>query len=279
VKLTTLAVNKGKTMPEPAAFVHDAIVSTGSAALRYRNAYNNIAIPQAIEEIAKFGKKLDVAIKKAEENMRKAVGNMSSVGIGEDGDYPSLGALFDENFFKFKEDGSYKERFLEKSATQYLASTSGKTREEANSYAQKAWKDYKSKIQPKIDEAVTHGWKPPGSIDESQRMNLAVRPDKFLKLVDLAADLLRIKGPNAAFPAFVANFEGNVNRTKKDISMDPLIRAAGIGQMSTAGGGSKLSADKIPKKKVDQSIPQRPSKPDADGIPKRDSKPDFDVPF
>lgn len=259
VKLTMLAVNKGKPIPEPAAFVHDAINAPGSSALKYRNAYNNIAIPQAIEEIAKFGKKLGAAVQKAEDRMKTTVGNMSAVGIGEDGDYPSLGALFDENYAKFKEDGSYKQRFLEKSSTQYLASNSGKTREEANSYAQKKWQEYKSKVQPKIDEAVALGWKPPGTIDENQRRNLAVRPDKFLKLVDIAADLLRIKGPNAAFPSFVNNFEGNVNRTKKDLAGDALVKAAGIAQMTTSGGGSKLDVSKLPKK-PERDITKRPSK-------------------
>lgn len=252
VKLTMLAVNKNRKTTAPASFVHDAINATGSAALLYRNAYNNIAIPQAIEEIAKFGHKLRDSIKKAEDNMRKEVSQMSSVGIGEDGDYPSLGGLFDENFEKFKEDGSYKPRYLEKRIAKNLASGIVKTRQAAEQEAKQAWEKRKKPIYDILKEAQALGWRPPGSIDERQRMNLAVRPDNFLKMVGLAADLLAVHGPSSNFTAFVNNFSSNVMRTKNDLLKDSLVKAAGIGQMSVSGGGSRV---KVTKKDIPKKVP------------------------
>jgi hypothetical protein len=240
VKLTTLAVNKGRAMPIPAAFVHDAIVSTGSGALYHRNAYNNIAIPQAIEEIAKYGERLTKAISEAEQRTFKRIEDIPYIGIGEDGDYPSMGALFDENWDKTRDNGPYHQRFLERAIINIKAADSKIDDSGAKAKAKDQWNKYKSRIDAVITDARKAGWKPEGTIDELARARSTVRPEQFRALAALAKDLLKISGPDAELPSFVANQRSRVYATRDLLKVDPSVKQYGIAQMTSSSGGKRV---------------------------------------
>ena len=97
VKWTTIEANKDRKTPRPVLFVHDSIISTPGQSLIYTNTYNNVAIPGAINKIANMGNKIKEYVTSIKnEEIQKVARRGEPVGIGADGDYPAMGALFDD---------------------------------------------------------------------------------------------------------------------------------------------------------------------------------------
>jgi len=245
--LTVLAANKGrmnKGAPVPASFVHDGINSSGSGSIIYRNAYNNIAIPQAIPEIAKFGEHLDTAIKKAKRDALNKASQLSMIGIGADGHFPALSAVFDEIFDKIQDEGSYNERFVERKIISSMARGTHVTKEAATKEAENAWDKWAGERRKILDEARKYGWKPEGSISEGQRAQLAVKHNDFIRLLELSEMILEVDGPPldgnkvTSYQDFISGFAGRVRYAADKLYKDVYVRKHGISQM-TPGGGKK----------------------------------------
>jgi len=237
VKLTTMFVNSNRNdLPKPVSWVHDSIISTASGALIYRNAYNNYAIPAAIPAIAKFANNIDSAWKTAEDSTFKQAEKAGIVGIGDNGEYPSLGAFFDELHNKFADDSSYKEFFMRRSGN-----------DEAK------WNKKVLESEKVLAQARSFGWKAPFSIagnathsGEAIRADLAVSAAQFKQLAMLAKKTLGlVPGVNEhqmyPYTRWLREFSSKVNETAK-----VLIKAGqphGIGQMTPTGGGGKYKGD------------------------------------
>jgi hypothetical protein len=249
VKLTTLAVNKNRTNKAvlPVSYNHDAINSTGAGALYYRNAYNNIAIPQAIPEIAKFGKRLEAALMQEIQKTKTKVSGMGTwIGIGEDGDYPGMGGLFDELYEKIRPDGSYKNYFL---LRQGYDVDNKSVPSDVKQKALSSWDKYSGKIKDAINEAKKLGWREPGSIDENIRAVAVVKQADYIKMIDLAGRQLKLFGDSdSKLHSWAANFENKVLKTGRDLAL--ATKQGGIGQMTASGGAKAMSADKLYSKPI-----------------------------
>jgi hypothetical protein len=233
VKLTTLFVNKGKKLPVPALWVHDSIISSAGGSLIYRNAYNNISIPQAIPQIAKFGDKFAKVIDEAEqEEFDRVKDNARPVGIGDKGDFPALGAYLDEQHERIQDDGAYKQLFLSRKYN-----------------SEESWLKYQQRVGKILLEAEEAGWRPPGSIPDTDsmggehiRQHLAVTPSQFKKLALLSKEMLKLSGPSNRLDSWVRNFKNNVNNTASMLMT--AARKEGIGQMTYGATGSKGNISK-----------------------------------
>ncbi len=241
VKMTTLAVNKNRSTPLPVMWVHDSIISSPGSALIYRNAYNNISIPNAIPQIAKFGKKFKQVVDSAFRDETEAVLSRGvPVGIGEQGDYPAMGALFDEQWERIQDTGNYKQIFLERKYNN-----------------EEKWEKYKAKVNKLLKVASDNGWKAPNAIRSTEtksakdiRDHLAVTPRQFKELANLAKEMLQLGGPEERLNSWVNNFEKNVNRTGS--ALMTAARKNGIGQMSYGATGSRANIEMIkPKDKTE----------------------------
>jgi len=220
VKWTTLFVNKDKKLPEPVLWVHDSIISTPGSSLLYRNAYNNVAIPNAIPQIAKMGKKFEGIVREArrrEVERLKAAGR--AVGIGTDGQYPALGAYFDELLDKATSE-SYKKIYLE--------------RKHNSPEKYDAMVKHTEKL---LKEAEDNGWVRPGQMPADQQRSLAVTPKQFENLVDIVGDHLEISGPEDKLSSWANDFAGRVNRTAQILLS--ASRRGGINQMSYGSSGER----------------------------------------
>jgi len=233
VKGTTLFVNKDKTTPVPVMWVHDSSISTPGGSLIYRNAYNNISIPRAIPQIAKFGKKFDQVIKEAEEKeFNRVMDIRRPVGIGDKGDYPALGAYLDEQYERVQDNGSYKELFLSRAHNNPVK-----------------WVKYQQRINAMLKEAEAAGWKAPGSIPNTPNMggeyirqHLAVAPSEFKRLTMIAKEMLKLSGPSNRFDSWVNNFANKVNDTASKLMT--ASKKDGIGQMTYGATGNRGNISK-----------------------------------
>jgi hypothetical protein len=232
VKMTTLFVNKGreKKAPYPAAWVHDSIISNAGSSLIYRNAYNNIAIPSSVDYISKFPKMLDDYLKRAEDAVMRKASMNDYVGIGEMGEFPALGAYFDEIFDKLKPGGSYEQYYL-------------------SGYTDAQWQKRKANMQEVLDEAKKYGWKPSalftntigkdGSIRQAAELHkqLVVKVSQFKQLANLAKRELKLDGVNNDLSRWASEAPRSVKET-----FEHLLRSAGpnrIAQMTYGGGNPK----------------------------------------
>jgi len=242
VKATTLFVNKDKKLPTPALWVHDSIISSAGGSLIYRNAYNNISIPQAIPQIAKFGDKFAKVIKDAEQaEFDRVMELRRPVGIGDKGDYPALGAYFDEQYDRIQDDGAYKQLFLSRKYN-----------------SEEAWLKYQQRMNQLLKEAEKNGWHAPGSIPDTDtmggehiRQHIAVAPSQFKALVMLSKEMLKLSGPSNRLDSWVRNFSRNVNDTASKLMT--AARKEGIGQMTygATGGKANISKSKSIQEKVE----------------------------
>jgi len=218
VKWTTLKVNEGRTTPAPVLWVHDSVISTPGASLIYRNVYNNIAIPGAIPHIAQFGKNIkqvvDQAVKKEVEGVERR-GN--PVGIGSDGEYAAMGALFDDIQGRIDPNNTeYRDKvFLPRARARVQAQAAPKNavkhynqvRYGARKTPEQQWNEYAQKMQGILDRAGEAGWIDPSYMPEAQRKNMAVLPGKFKQTVDLAGEVLRMRGPENMFDQWANDFQ------------------------------------------------------------------------
>jgi len=207
IKLMMLAINSKLEMPMPIATVHDALITTADSMHLYRNAYNNIAIPQAVGEISKFGHKLEKAYIKSKEKLFDRLVGEEYIGIGENGDFPSLGAVFDEISKKI-ESPAYKEIFLRRSHNS-----------EAN------WDDYVAKQKAILKKATDAGW-------VQGKPNLAVDAKSFRTLFNISEEVFGMGGANNKFKQWVNNFPVEVEQGWKEFKRN--TGKGGIAQMTHA---------------------------------------------
>ena len=229
VKWTNIYLNRDRKVPYPALWVHDSIISTPGSGLIYRNAYNNIAIPKAIPEIAKFGKKFEKLINEAEASEIKRVKDVGlPVGIGEYGEYSALGALFDELETNIDPDNTgFKDRFISR--------WKGKT---------SAYDKYIAKTKDILREAEANGWIPSSQIGLDDKKMLAVTPKQFENLIKLSGEYLKLKGPEGILKDWSNKFSSNVKSTaNKLMSAAYRFNGNGIGQMTYGATGKRANVD------------------------------------
>ncbi len=230
LKWTTLFVNRGLKTPVPALWVHDSIISTPFGSLVYRNAYNNVAIRNAIPKIADYGRMFDGLIKGAEqqafERARSNVnqfGTPKPVGIGESGDFPALGAFFDEIQDRLDTE-------LQKRAGSQIYEGKPMTKERL------------SEMEGILKEARSHGWVSSAEMPRRARQHLAVSPKDFEALVMLSKEYLRLAGPKDQFRSWVANFDSRVKATAKNLLTQGKFFGNTLFQMSPSGGTGPLKS-------------------------------------
>ncbi len=254
VKMTTLAVNKDRNIPVPVMWVHDSIISSPGGALIYRNAYNNIAIPNAIPQIAKFGKKFKQVVDDAFNNeVERVMAKGQPVGIGEQGDYPAMGAFFDEQWDRIQEGNPYKEIFMSRKYNNEVK-----------------WEKFKSKIDSLLNVARENGWKAPNEVRGTENKSakdilahLAVTPKQFKELAKLAQEMLQLGGPENKLNSWVNNFEKNVNKTASQLMT--ASKRDGIGQMTYGATGTRINLKEPkqveikPRRKVEDPFAQVPT--------------------
>ena len=237
VKMTTLFANRGRSVPTPAMWVHDSIISSPSGALLYRNMYNNVSIPAAVPYMKDAANRMTQAWEEGKQEAFRKTEPMEAVGIGAEGEYPSLGAYFDEQWDRVRDDSPYKEVFLKR----------------AHNDGAK-WGEYQKRINGKLAEARGAGWRGPGDIGPStgfagtssendRRAQLAVTPKQFRTLVDIASDMLSLSGPKGKLSAWQRNFPGKVEDNFKQLQSNDAIKKYGFAQMTPTGGNQPVSGN------------------------------------
>jgi hypothetical protein len=182
------------------------------------------------------------------------------VGIGANGDYPALGAVFDEFAERIIELGKPEDYAVGSLTTpnDYKAFSLRTDRTSARANRKKAagsldpkkrfqermaqsgemfgpspeekWLKKKTRIQSILVDARKHGWVPETEMNTRDAENLAVRPKDFGPLVDLAGELLRM-----------GNMKAWTDDHKRRVELaDKRLRSAtmkgGIHQLSADGG-------------------------------------------
>jgi hypothetical protein len=235
--------------PRPVMWVHDSIISTPGSSLIYTNAYNNIAIPGMAPEMAKMGERIKASIDETLKRENEAVKRRGQpVGIGEVGEYPAMGALFDDIYDRVDEEGSFKKKFMEMQKTQemiapkrpqslkktFQALVKQVEGSESNStQAEMKWKEYRSKLIKVLEKAEEQGWVNKDSMGSKKRVGLAVTPEQFAELSKIAAYHLNVGGPSDTFGKFVRNFSGRVQNAYA--LLKKFSKVGGIRQMSSSG--------------------------------------------
>lgn len=236
LKLMLVNVNKDRKLPLPVMTVHDALITTPDSMHIYRNAYNNIAIPQAIPEIKQFGKRIDKAYEDAKANVfNNILGGRNYIGIGTKGKYRAMGDYFNDLANKLESE-SYKSKF-DKEFTKGKKSN--------------GWKNYVERTTDVLEEASRLGW-------QRDSTNLAVNRNAFKALFTLIEKNERMSGAEDIRKDFVNNFESGVERTYKALYDNKYIKQHGIAQMTTAGASGSAVKYFKPEKKITepkQSIP------------------------
>lgn len=253
VKIATLELNKDRKVPLPVMWVHDSIISTPFGSMAYRNAYNNIAIPKAVPYIKSVGKKLHAAWKEGQQKAIAKARSMEAVGIGEEGDFPSLGALFDEKWQGVQPNSSYRDKFDNDAK----------------------WEAYQKRTNAILEEAHKHGWRSPGELKnqvgaegtiagERRREHLAVTPAQFEKLLGLAGEILGTQGPKSGIAGWADGFGHKANETFKELLKTSSARSYGIMQMTPGGGAppKEIKENKV-KEKFSGDVPPLTQKPTA----------------
>lgn len=229
VKYTIAEANKNRLLkggnekrnPFPVLFVHDSIIGTPGSSLIYDNVYNNVAIPAAIPEMAKMGKRIQNAVQRMRaKEVAKVERRGEPVGIGAIGDYPALGAVFDEIYKNTIEKGApedyapgkqmpkdYKAYFLKtrrlqekmaarKKKGQMPQKVFDRTRKDSeglfDSSPEGKWETKKAQMQSILKDAQALGWIYPDDLPEQQREMLTIPAANFAKMLDLAGEYLKM---------------------------------------------------------------------------------------
>lgn len=258
VKWTTIEANKDRKTPRPVLFVHDSVISTPGQSLIYTNTYNNVAIPGALNKMADMGSKIKAFVTEAKNKEMEKVARMGEpVGIGADGDYPAMGALFDDFYKRVADGGAYRDHFIQMENTRQRAR---KTKPAANSEAafnravsgkgvksaEEKWSEYKARIDGVLKDAKAAGWIPESDMEPKDAKQLAVPAQSFPKLLALAGQLLNMYGPTASFEAWADGFKQRVKNADK-IQM-AATKTGGIRQMSSSGGKKGKAYNPVPLK-------------------------------
>lgn len=259
VKWATIEVNKDRKIPRPVMWVHDSIISTGGHGLIYNNMYNNIAIPGIIPKLKPMARKVRDAIRaNVEREIELTSTRGEPVGIGPEGEYPALGALFDDYAEKINEaNPRYKEIFIKmartRSAGRKVASDINKDFNQragliSNKSPESQWAEYRSRVDAILKEAEKAGWVDPGDFpagDKKGHRFLAVEPSQFKKLVKLGGTLLQMEGPTNRLDNWAENGERRVTNAEKVLHTHS---GPGIVQMAA-------SAAKAPSQYNPQALP------------------------
>ena len=257
VKLATIFTNRKRKVPVPASWVHDSIISTGSGALLYRNAYNNVAIPRSMSTISKFGKDIHRAISDVITRETKVLNNKEYVSIGDKGDYPALGAFFDEVFHKYY-GGQYKESWMSRPKS-----------------TEERWKKKLDEANMLLKEASENGWVRPGRLDENLRANVAITPKEFLKLLDLVRSYYGVSDKELS--QWAEDQEAKSTNAAQHLLKSANPSKGGINQMGV-GGGNKPDLDKpLPKPIKKEATSKDKPKEEYAPIPQRYDE--RDIPF
>jgi hypothetical protein len=227
VKWTTIEANKGLKIPRPVMWVHDSIISTPGQALIYTNVYNNIAIPGAINEIKKIGGKIDKALKDARKRTNQWVeANNAAIGIGSEGEFGAIGALFDEIVDRYlSADDSYMNHYLRQRMAQ------GKSPEQAKAL----WDKKVKEADDIINEAKKFGYVDPLDLSGPNRKYMAVPPKAFPHLLALAEGTLMTNGAQNRLPEFLGDWERRVTNAERT-----LLTAATHGITQMGGSAHKM---------------------------------------
>jgi len=249
--LATMAVNDNRSSPTPVSFVHDAVNSTASGALIYRNAYNNIAIPEAIKEIGRFGEKVRAEVNRAESLAKEKADKLGRVGIYDEGQFPAMGAYFDEMFEKATPGGDYQRYKYLKAGYDPSAEIRNPTPDQMLNKvrALEWWKGYKEKKDDILNRARSAGWKPKGSVPETNRSKQVVTPDQFKTLIRLAKQGLNMSGLSNTFDSWVNNFQTKVEHMQRLVATEA-AKSGGFWQMTPSGGKRAKSVEEFAKAKA-----------------------------
>jgi len=210
LKLMMLDLNADRKIPLPVATVHDSLITTMDTMHLYRNTYNNVAIPQAIPEIKKFAKQLENAYIKAKDEVFRRTAGASDVGIGTKGDFPALGAFFDDLNKKTNHSPEY-ETYIKNRSKDPI----------------KSWEDLKAKNNQLLDKAKKAGW-----IDGIP--NLTVSGSQFRDLFNMIESYQQLGGAENMFKIFANEFEGKVDQGFKALRTNNNVIKYGIAQMTHA---------------------------------------------
>lgn len=270
VKWSTIEVNKGLKIPRPVTWVHDSIISTPGQSLIYNNMYNNIAIPSAVKEIAKLGPRIKEALETTrKKTIESVMARNEPVGIGDMGEFASIGAIFDEfaekidphtPAYKNRRIASWKTQFAKDAKRKGPKATNPKSifdnlvAQESNvtaeGFADAKWKEFVAKNRAILDEAEKLGWLPKGAIADKDRAFLAVPAQNFGKLLGLAEEMNGSAGPSSTLNSFFTNFAKNVQESAKTLMN--VNKPGRIHQMSASGGGKpkKYEGSALPKARL-----------------------------
>jgi len=273
VKMTTVEANKRriggskKKNPWPVMFVHDSIIGTAGSSLLYDHVYNNVAIPAAIPAMASMGMRIQQAIHKMEHDEKSRVVNRGEpVSIGAVGEYPALGAIFDEIFERCivlgkpedykvgstKMPNDYKASFLRRERTKQAARKKeqrgpmsrekqyaaylNQSEQHFEQSPEGKWEQKLANMQSVLEDAKKLGWVHPGDMPNAQRDMMAIPANNFPKMVDLAAEYLRM----GDMKPWTNDFKQRVTNAWNNLGL--IQRNYGGGLQMGAGGGK--SADK-----------------------------------
>jgi len=256
VKWATIETNKDRKIPRPVMWVHDSIISTGGHGLIYANMYNNIAIPAMIPKLKPMAKKIRDAIRgNVEREIELVKTRGEPVGIGAEGDYPALGALFDDYVGKINvADPKYKDIFIKmektRQASRKPSGNINKTFDQRTGIIEgkspeEKWIKYRREVDALLKEAEAAGWVDPGEFpqgDTKSKRYLAVTPDNFAKLVKIAGRLLQMEGATNRLDNWANMGEQRVTNAEKVLHSNS---APGIVQM--AGSIAKAPSQYDPK--------------------------------
>jgi len=256
VKWSTIEANKGLKTPRPITWVHDSIISTPGQSLIYTNMYNNIAIPRAVPEIGKLGQRVHEALKTTRESVVKRVEEAGEpVGIGTNGEFASIGAVFDEIDRKIDiNDPAYKERFILRAEARQNANRarpSKSIQSQFNKYMrdgdaktpEEQWRNYVAKQEAILQEAEKLGWVARKKLPEDMRADIAIPAKSFRRMLALAEQAIGTAGPSSQLNAWFAGFKDRVNLGAR--TLYNATRRGGIFQMSGSGNKKKASYEKI----------------------------------
>lgn len=308
VKFTAAEANKnrlsgpGKRNPWPVLFVHDSIIGTAGSSLLYDHVYNNVALPAAIPHIQDMGRRIQNMVHLSVDHEKARVQQRGErVGIGSLGDYPSLGALFDDLYDRTVELGEpndyrpgesmpndYKSVFLRRERAKQRAQrrpTTNKSkdfhRKVAESEAtfgtspEQAWEKYKYHLLSILQSAKKHGWIPPGHLNPKDREMMTIKAEDFGPLIDLSSETLRLN----LMKAWTNEHSTRVENAWKRIMTSSRLNKNILLQMA-AGGGKRASKDGWNPKPMKEADPKVvATKVNPENVPSLENVFDEEAPF
>jgi len=240
LKLMIIRVNKDLDIPLPLATVHDAIITPMDTMHIYRNAYNNIAIPMAIPGIKLFAQRMlnsygaqrEMALKRAEELSSYATTDYQTgekipgvIGIGANGDFPVMGAVFDDLNEKISSE-SYRSIF--------------KTKKNSKTTGDQDYQRWRLQAETVLKQARDNGW-------VANQPSIAVSYEQFKELLRLLESLDGVESiskdgdkytATGKLGNFVRSFSTNVEQGWSQLTANNFIAKEGLNQMSPAGAAN-----------------------------------------